>query len=277
MGARRGGGPAITLFSFQDIITSVSGILIFITLLLSVELVERLQHAESNPAKHSAFELQNAIAQAEAERNALQRLISEPSTATGSSLKAEREFHEAVDQVALTEQELLEVDRTLDEARARVAEARTRMTGSHEQQEAYRRQVAEVQSLKAQLRKERRGDRVYFQRSSEIGSIREGWIVLLDGHTVSLAPIDRPARPRSFLGPVPARDADKIDPTSQALLDWVQRQAPGAYLLLVARPSGLRRVHPLEDELHRRGWRYGLELVAEHQEVLDPEKGVYRP
>lgn len=277
MGSRRGGGPAITLFSFQDIITSVSGILIFITLLLAVELVERIQRAGLNPAKSDASELKQAIAQATAERDALRRLILDRSSSASSTLVGEREWREAVDQIAQAEQDLLGFDHRLSEARARVASARTQMSGSKDQQQSLRQQTAEAERLRNQLRKERRGDRVYFQIQTNIDSIRGGWLVLLDGRTVSVAPLDRPRRPLSFSGSPPARDSETIDPASQAFLDWVSRQAPRAYLLLVARPSGLQRVAPLQDEFHRREWQYGLDLVAEHQEVLDPQSGVYRP
>lgn len=45
--ARRGSAaPPISLFSFQDIITSVAGIIIFLTLMMAVELV---QHANDSP------------------------------------------------------------------------------------------------------------------------------------------------------------------------------------------------------------------------------------
>ena len=43
MGHRRAGAPPISLFSFQDIITSVTGIMILVTLMMSIELVQRNQ------------------------------------------------------------------------------------------------------------------------------------------------------------------------------------------------------------------------------------------
>jgi hypothetical protein len=278
MGSRRGGGPAITLFSFQDIITSVSGIIVFVTLILSVELAERVQRAGSNPAERDAFELENAIARAEAERDALRRRVLEQSVSSGhSSLRGEREAREAADQVARAEQELLRLDRRVDGARDRETAARVRKSSTEDEQQELRRRMAEADTLRERLRKERRGDRVYFHVEANQDTVRGGWLVLLDGRTVAAAPLDRPSRPRSFSGPPPDWGAEAPDPASRAFLDWAQHEAPRAYLLIVARPSGLRRVDPLQDELIRLGRRHGLDLVTERQEVLDPERGVYRP
>src|SRR5689334_22415324 len=70
---RRGrGGNPFSLFAFQDIITSVSGIFIVIVLLLSLELIQRPAH--SSPAASSPInELTEAIRKAEAELQQLKR------------------------------------------------------------------------------------------------------------------------------------------------------------------------------------------------------------
>lgn len=278
MGKRRSGGPTITLFSFQDIITSVSGIIIFVTLILAVELAERIQRAGANPAERDAFELENAIARAEAERDGLRRRVLEQSVPSGrSALREEREAREAADQVARAEQELMQLDRRVAGAREREAEALVRKSSTAVVQQELLRWFAEAEALREQLRKERRGDRVYFHVEANPDTVRGGWLVLLDGRTVTAAPLDRPSRPRSFSGPPPDRGDKDLDPASQAFLDWARHEAPRAYLLIVARPSGLRRVDPLQDELIRLGWRHGLDLVTERQEVFDPERGVYLP
>ena len=70
--ARRGQAVTISLFSFQDIITSVSGILIFITLMLVLELI---QNVEGDPANRIARDLDNASIQAQRELDSLKDQI----------------------------------------------------------------------------------------------------------------------------------------------------------------------------------------------------------
>ena len=60
-----------SLFSFQDIITCVSGIFILITLMLVLQLVQRKQAKPQFDASEIAAQLRAAIAAAEAEVNRL--------------------------------------------------------------------------------------------------------------------------------------------------------------------------------------------------------------
>lgn len=59
----RASGPAISLFSFQDIITSVTAILILMVLILTLELISRLQRGGASAADvRTAADLRSALA-----------------------------------------------------------------------------------------------------------------------------------------------------------------------------------------------------------------------
>jgi len=60
MGRKKGGSP-FSLFSFQDIITCVSGIIILITLILAVELTQRKQAKPAVETAQLAEDIRRAI------------------------------------------------------------------------------------------------------------------------------------------------------------------------------------------------------------------------
>ena len=116
---------------------------------------------------------------------------------------------------------------------------------------------------------------MYFSVEAAPSIAREGWIALLDGRAITVAPLSRSQPPRSFLGPPLA--PGELDSASRAFIDWANKEARDSYILLVARPSGLERIFSIEVSFVQSNRRYGLDLVTESQEVLDPQNGVYRP
>jgi hypothetical protein len=275
MMARRTGGPGITLFSFQDIITSVSGIMIFVTLILALELSQKTQTGRA--VVRDAADLQARITAAKAERDTLkQRAMTATRSAGRSSLADARAAHEAANRVEEAERELAALERRAGAANARKEDAKIRKSGVEATtEEAFRRKKAEVESLRQKLQDARNGDRVYFNIDADPSARREGWIALVDGRTVTVAPFGRPQRPRTFDGD--PGEPGELDQAARAFVDWAGSEARGAYILLVARPSGLERIGPIEDAFSAARRPFGLDLVTESQEVLDPENGIYRP
>jgi hypothetical protein len=88
MGRRRSGSPPISLFSFQDIITSVTGIMILVTLLMSVELVRRpLQEhrpksSDATPTEESANSPSQELAELQRRKDRNDQAMRELETAS---------------------------------------------------------------------------------------------------------------------------------------------------------------------------------------------------
>jgi hypothetical protein len=84
MGRRKGNSVPFSLFAFQDIITSVTGIILLITMMMALELVQNMQRAASAPQeqKSSAVEqtLRGAIEENSQEIVRLERLLEETTT-----------------------------------------------------------------------------------------------------------------------------------------------------------------------------------------------------
>jgi hypothetical protein len=278
MASRRGRGPSISLFSFQDIITSVSGILIFVTLLLTLELTGRAQKAGSGPVEWNATDLERAIARVRAERDDLRRLtLRGTSPDARTSLELERKVREAEALVARAEQELSEPGDRTEVARHREAASRALTTETEEERRALDHQFAEVERLGQELGTMRGKDRIYYDIDPDIPNRAKGWLVLVDGASINVAPLAVPERPRSFQWPVPDKPTLEDDHALRDFLQWFDNEDPSKYILLVTRPSGITRARFIREVFRQTDRRFGMDLVSELQEVLDPLNGVFRP
>jgi hypothetical protein len=269
MARRRKVGAAISLFAFQDIITSVSAILIFVTLLMTLDLLDRRPDG-GDAAQAAADDLRSAIAETTARRDALrarsrqvQQKLHALTDASPDDLrrKAELAEAEAADldgQVRRLAGRVEQAGRRVEQAEARVGEAEDR-----------RRELAaleeEAESLDGQVADEADGNRVYYNVVG--GRPRAGWLVEVSRDRIAAAPLDREARPVVF-------DRGRSSGCAE-FLAWVAGR--GDYLLLAVRPGGGERFDAIADTLRASGHPFGYDPIAEDQEVFDPERGAFRP
>lgn len=283
---RRKPTAAFSLFAFQDIITSVSAILILVMLLLTIELVtRRRQQAATDPAASrrqiaaTADKLESLVvqlrddvaerkaqrptrslvnAQAERERvqkelEATQRRLGETRRARDAASKhtaeVETEATERADEIQLLTD--LETQLETDSREAETLDQANRL--EQERQEKRKREIADTP---------RSGTELVFNPPAD--SDRRAWLVELsgDGVTVVLLGGDRTER----LG----RDAAPGSRFGR----WLSELTPdGDYCLLLVRPSASDDV---EQEVQRglsdAGIRHGIDLIGEDQTVRDGSK-----
>jgi len=272
--SRRGrSGPVISLFAFQDIITSVTAIVIVVTLFLALDLVQRKQGQASESPVELAEEIERRIAAVEAE---LVKLRSELENAD-----------ELVKQVASTspaelKSEIVRRERVLEDLRRefqRQEERRTRLI-THEQAVAaekfdlapLRQRIEqterETRELQGQLDQEQQEDRVLFTLPR--GSNKEGWIAVVESGKITVAPLGRAAKPQVFAS------AGTVFKTSaaDAMIAWIDRdRLRSAYFLVLIRPAGSRTFSDLEEAFHNKSISFGFDLIDAERTVLHPERG----
>ncbi|MDB5349540.1 MAG: hypothetical protein JWN86_787 [Planctomycetota bacterium] len=271
--ARRGQAVTISLFSFQDIITSVSGILIFITLLLALELI---QSVEGDPANRVARDLDAAVDQAERERNTLKDQVRRSASdlvraldhASTDSL-ASREEAEAASRSLEHEVGTLQ-ERSLD-AKHREDRVEARKFAARDDESRRDRIREDARKARDQIDRERREDRVYYTAGESSG--RERWLVELGGEKIAAAPLDRPQRPVAFLGGSQVEEDAGLD----RFLAWSRSDVPDAYFLILVRPSGYQRYSKVEDTFRSSRRSFGFDLIGESKKVLDDETGAGPP
>lgn len=283
---RRKPAAAFSLFSFQDIITSVSAILILVMLLLTIELVTRRRHqAATDPA---VSRRQIAVTAETLERLAgrlredvAARKAQRPSRSLDMA-RAERD--RAQKELEAVMNRLDETRRAREAARARAAAteneaaervADTELLENLEQQ--IKENSRETESLDEANRREkdrqekrqleiadapRSGTELVFNAPAD--STRRAWLVELsrDGVAVVLLGGDRTERLGLDTG------------AASRFSKWLgELSADGDYCLLLVRPSATDDV---EREVERRltdaGIRLGIDLIGEDQTVRDGSK-----
>lgn len=262
--ARGRSGPVISLFAFQDIITSVSGILIVVVLLMALELIEQPEADAATPAS-DVQSMTESLAEAEAELVSLKRRLAAETDAVKAA--SETSAGELTRQITDVESEIrrlgtqirrLESDaEKLDAAAAALEVKEFDAAKELAEVEQLRRRA---QELRSEIESTRNDDRVVFTLPR--GFNKPGWLAVLAGHEIAAAPIGVAARPTRFRG----------DSTVEEFLAWAKARDSDYFLLLI-RPTGIDHFNTIEQDFRGRSVAYGFDVVGERLTVLHPERG----
>lgn len=258
----------ISLFGFQDIIVSVSGVVIVMVLLLMLELVERPARPAETDFGETASELRAAVAEARAKRDRLRSQLSDldrvvDRAGTTSPLELRAETDQAAAEIDKLQQELPRLKQDAQELEQKFQQQREALTDIQADLEEARKQVAETES---ELKKAQDNRRTIL--SLPRGFDKEGWLVVAAGDRVSAAPLQRPAEPTVFRGRL------LTDPAEQ-FVDWAdERQA--RYFFVLVRPGGIAAFNEIRKWFESDGVDYGFDLAGSDQVFLDPKRGAVR-
>lgn len=259
MGRKKKGGPAVSLFAFQDIITSVTGIMLLVTMMLALELVRRKEQAPPVQTERTSQSLDEAVAANQRAIEQLQReLADDAALPEFDDETMRRKIAELNDKLAIASRQAAEIERR----RSAVAEMQDRVadssvsTPSPEQIEDDREQL---QRTEQELEELHQSNRIIFNRA--IGESKSPWLIEVDGSGLRVAEVGVAAPPQSF-----------ADPTG--LADWASMQDPGGvYFVILLKPSGILLFDPLKQELESIGFEIGYDLLDETQQAINPETG----
>ncbi len=256
---RRGGGPAISLFSFQDIITSVMGILLFVALLLALQLVQaaaRVQEiaTEAGPTDDEIRSLEQKKAELEQE---LQRMMQASQDYGEISPEATAALRRHVEELAERLREIEErTEKEFSRGNREMREGADEIAAMTRQIEQLDRELARVD---AQLRRVGMMKELTFTISGFEDSNRyvldlgqNAWTVTRLSRTGESAVLER------WTGGVAER-------MSQAF-GWCDRRRAGDYVFLLVRPSAREEAWNILDRLRSRGIPRGFEPLGEDQQ-----------
>lgn len=274
MGSRRRTHPTISLFAFQDVIMSVSGIIIVVVLLLALELVERPAVGQPGGSAAVARELAAATESALRERALHEaaladadRLVREAAQVSPDELR--RRIESERNESARLEGEISKLQEQIVALEGELKELEVRRFDSAVTQAELAAATAAADELRDTIERERSENRPLF--SLPHGMNRQGWIAVVSGTEISVAPLGRSAPPQTFR-------AGGLFGSSQtsAFMDWIRASdLSGAYFLLLIRPDGISAFADLQEEFDLLGISYGFDVVAADQLVLHPERGAY--
>ena len=275
MTRRRGQSPAISLFAFQDIITSVTGILVFLTLMLALELLDRQNNRPGTSTAFLTEALRESVQRAAQERdlltekaNRVNRALSRVAEYSSHEMEREdRENKQSLGQIQakshLLDNRLQEISRLQTAAEAKSFDRRT-------DREALTRLRAEIERLKEKADQDAERNTVHYRFAR--GTHREGWLVEVGANRIAVVPLGREAGPVLF-----EREAGPLAELLRGgvhrdFLRWVEDGRSSVYYLFVIRPSGIGEFQHIESAFRGAGRKFGLDLIGEDQTAIGPQQ-----
>jgi len=262
MSRRRRQENPISLFSFQDIVTSVTGILILLTIMLAISVITQGATPAGQVERVDVTELVETKQSLEQEVTRLQSQVKSNQTTINSwlgastdemlRLKANYRSNATVTRESIQKLQS-ELKLKTEEVNQFIQDPETKATNA---------QVADLKKKIDEAKKEldalRSGSRVFY--NFRTGS-RAPWIVQLSGKEILACRANQRSKPNSFSTP-------------NQLIDFAKKLSQAEqYLVLVVRPSGLSSFEKIRGECQKLGIDIGIELIGEEQVVVDPETG----
>lgn len=270
MGRRGQNSTPISLFSFQDIITSVTGIMILVTLMMTLELVQRTM---TSPAVQTAVVTSEVETRTQQMRQRIEelkgelerrRLASEVLQGIDPRNLAER-LQEVERTAARVEQDVERIRTTAEQAERnheRAKQTQTETERKRQQQKTLEEQLAAAADELEQLKKTNR--RIY---NLDQGTAKKPWLIDVSARELRTAQVGVTAAPTVLRGNSP------VELIAQ-LSAWLAARDPATeYLVLLIRPSAAELYVALRGEVERQGFELGFDLLGEGQTVLDPVTG----
>lgn len=265
MGRRKGNSVPFSLFAFQDIITSVTGIILLITMMMAVELVQNMQRAASAPQeqKSSAVEgtLRSAIQENTEEIVRLERLLEETNTIRFDADALRRRLANLSAATAALEQQTTRIELTqkdIEQRKAQLAEQSKEITP-----ESIEKHSQEQREITQQIEAMRQANRVIFNRPE--GATKIPWLVELNADKILAAEMGASRPPQIFAG-------------ETEFLAWASNQNAGAvYFVILVKPDSIETFAALRQNLQVRQFEVGYDLLRADQTAIDPNTGAGAP
>jgi len=273
--SRRGrSGPTISLFSFQDIITSVMAIVTVITLLLALDLVQRKESRGGDSSAAPSAELKTRLNHAEMELSQLQQIANRTNNLVRGV--AESSPAQLKEEIAKREATIAELERQ----KARLDQQDKLWQGQKQSQlieqfdlDPSRTERETLERTIAALEQERRAEQAENRPVFAMprGMQKDGWLVLIEPERISVAPLGRSAKPVVLT----ATGLPLVGSTAvQNFEIWLDKQeVASSYFFLLLRPGASESFHEISKVFDSKKISYGFDVVGSDQSIMDPERG----
>ncbi len=263
--SRKSNSDPISLFAFQDIITAVTGVLLLIVLLLSLNLVQ-LPEEQGEPKQVS-----------ESDQQRRSEITSQIAALKSMSVTAEESMaampaSEIRRRIANATQELNQLQTTAERLKQLEGELKESKSKLDSRREAIAPKLKQIESMKSNLKKtvadaERLNSsnrRLYnFRKASTLP-----WVLDLTEKRTCIA------KAKSDLPPV-TFDQTFTGARTSATLDWIRRRPPSdRYFVLVVREKTVDTYRQIRTGLEQIGADIGVDLVGPTVTVVDPVEGL---
>lgn len=266
---KRSGATPLSLFAFQDIITCVMGIMLLLTLMMSLQIaVSKSTQASPemldimNRISAEAAQLESAVAVLEAEIGSQTQLLRSGALLDVKVLDESRKRMSS--HIAGTQQELVRLRSMADAASHELTETRMESDARSSEIAQAAALAADNERLEREIRELQSGQRVIY--NAHDSQSQNCWIVeLSDPANIRVASIGNEQSFRAF--------ADV-----QQVLSWIrsQKQSGDAFMLLI-KPGAAALFDQISESLHREGLAFGFDLLSQDTSVLGQSQVKVRP
>lgn len=265
MARRRRKSSPLSLFSFQDIITSVTAVIILLTLILTLELITRKPVSAAEQLDGSVAELQSALEKAEAERDQIESRLQQVAASTIEQASSTPESLQR--DLEQTQQQVVRLREELDPLRARQAAAKRLEDAALARsldRDIARKELEELKAQAEHTETERdelsKTDQLIFNRPS--GTSKRPWLVDVSAKSIVILPFNPDEERVEFHDQFLSSCTDQV-------IAWAREKcsATGDYFVLLVRPSGIEAATKLRDSLSLRGFEIGRDAIGATQKV----------
>jgi DNA repair exonuclease SbcCD ATPase subunit len=266
----------LSLFAFQDIITSVTGVFLLITLLMALELTTR-RTVSSEPVLADAIdELHSEVAQAEARVKQLRSTVE--SRAGHDSQISEFTEASANSVVEATREEirlLTEKIAQLRQQQAALEKKEVEVSAVLESRSTDHDRVDNLQETRIALEHEvtelKKSQRVFYNATDEQG--RQILLVELFDDEILVAEAGKQTTPRRFSAT--RLESGFLNRSGKpAFLDWSKQQSTSdVRFVIVIHPGTTRRFQELKQGLRDQGFSIGYDLLPRDKIAIDIQSG----
>jgi hypothetical protein len=262
MKRRRAPTGAFSLFAFQDIITSVTGVIILVTLLLAVELIKRPPVQDGRPQGSATEDLESQIAAMDRELEALSALVQEDSSflresASLSSTDLEQARIELARRVAETEYSIKEMTEILKQSIDRRSAAEFEL--SRTETVSLPQILAENAALTSELDFIKSSNQVVYNQSP--GAQKAAWLIDLEADRIRVL---KPGHAGVTVEFSEFSEAERIG----SFVEWARtRDLEKDYFVLLVRPESIRVYQAVYEKSIELKYDLGFDLVASETAV----------
>lgn len=268
MPRRRSNTEAFSLFAFQDIITSVTGVIILITLILALELMDRVENSPAEQTKIVVELLDDSIDDLKARKLELQTQISEltfdsadlPTTDIDALKRHKAGLSQRVNSLkadvrSLESQELRQ-NKELDKLQ--------KSSAVEANQSRLKKATAETMIAEQRLKKLESSDQMFFRSGTTGKTI---WLVEVTDNGFLVAKLGEQTKPKRY-------------GTTYKFGSWWKGLASAEDALYVlTKPSGVASEYfeAAREQLLKGKISFGYTVIQESAEIIDPMNGAGGP
>lgn len=253
-----------SLFAFQDIITSVTGIMILVTLTLALELLQRTEGAPAEKTAEVVSQLEASVLDNQEQiqqlnqrlargKDALARLAGFDQSQVRRQLEQLRKLNQQLD--AEMEQFASEREDALRRKREIEGEKRRRASDPQTLQDL----LARAEQRRQQIEKLRKSNRTIFNPTP--GQAKTPWLVEVNAESFAVAQWGKSAPPQLFRS------------SSQLKSFLAGRDRGSEYFVLLVKPDGIENFARARHVFREAGFDVGFDLLAASQTAIDSQTG----